>query len=81
MLNADQCELIKTQAKTMLTKLEWGTRGRNMDEPVRPLPLCELSTPHLENILISQPFVAVHYKAAILMLLRERYAKNDLTES
>lgn len=80
MLTADQCEEIKEKARSLLPSLQWGTVGPNLDQALKQVPLCELSTPHLENIIISLDYVNVCYKAAILQILQERYRKGDLKE-
>ena len=34
--------------------LKWGTYGKNGDQPITRVPICELTTPHIYNILTTQ---------------------------
>ncbi len=71
-LNASQCEALKTQADF---NLSWGFFGKELDQPVRYKTLDELDTDHLENIIIScGNTLPPKYLASILMLLKKRYS-------
>lgn len=71
-LNADECERLKASVVSK-THLSWGTMGPNLDEPCRDIPLCELATDHLENILITQVHIGAETRAIILHILKGRY--------
>ena len=51
----------------------WDTTGPKRDEELQKYSIKNLSTQHLENILITQPHVDNELAAAILMLLKKRY--------
>ena len=71
-LNAEALKDVaqKDNAAAFLT---WGTYGPNGDQPLTHKSLADLDTEHLENIIISQPHVLPHFKAAILCELKKRY--------
>ena len=48
--------------ETVCHRLLWGTYGKNGDEPLKYLPLCELEKSHLESILKTQKVGALYEK-------------------
>ena len=72
-LTAAECTKLKERAKTLREALTWSTFGPNQDEAVKKTLLTELTTEHLENILITQPHISPIYRATILDILKERY--------
>ena len=78
-LNPEECEALKKEVikDRLWEKLAWGKRdwtegtAKGDAEPKR---LADLETSHLENILITQPQLHYGYRAAILALLKERWA-------
>lgn len=52
---------------------EWGTYGKNGNEPLRWVRLIDCSTEHLENILRTQPQIRGHiYQRIIKSILNDR---------
>jgi hypothetical protein len=51
----------------------WGTMGPEGKGPRQFLPLCELETDHLENILITQRHISFETSLVILFILKDRY--------
>lgn len=74
-LTADECEALKKQVKDKEQDFQWGSYGPNRDEALEKSSIADLSTQHLENILITQPHLGNELAAAILMLLKKRYDK------
>lgn len=72
-LTADQCEELKDRVKDKEKEFKWGTFGPDRDEELQEYTINNLSTQHLENILITQPYIKNEMRAAILMLLKKRY--------
>ena len=72
-LTADQCEELKARVKNKEKEYTWGTYGPMRDEELQHYSIDNLSTQHLENILITQPQIRNELAAAILMLLKKRY--------
>lgn len=76
-LTADQCEDLKRTA-CFKTDRQWGAYGPEGESGLSHKPLRELSTPHLENILITQPQISPEVRAIILYLLKQRYQNEVL---
>ena len=75
-LGAKECEQLKNDILDRMDKgdeFTWGTTGPKRDEELQKYSIKNLSTQHLENILITQPHVDNELAAAILMLLKKRY--------
>ena len=72
-LSADECEALKNRVKNKEKEFTWGTFGPDRDEELQKYTISNLSTQHLENILITQPHIKNEMAAAILMLLKKRY--------
>lgn len=72
-LTADQCEALKEKVKDREAEYTWGTYGPKRDEELQRYSITQLSTQHLENLLITQPQISNELAAAILMLLKKRY--------
>lgn len=74
-LTADQCESLKKSVKDREQEFVWGSfspEGPDEDG-LEKSTLDKLTTQHLENILLTQCYISMEYKAAILMLLKKRY--------
>lgn len=72
-LNADQCEDLKSRALAHGKVYKWsdfGPDGKSKEKTRRRL--VDLSTDHLENILITQPQITPEYRAAILAIIMDR---------
>ena len=72
---AADVEAFKTAVAEGLDEYQWGTFGPEADQPMTVRLLKDLDTEHLENILITQNQIGVEYRAAIILLLRERYTR------
>lgn len=72
-LTADQCEALKEKVRDKEHDYQWGTYGPKRDESLQRYTIAQLSTQHLENLLITQPQIDNELAAAILMLLKKRY--------
>lgn len=72
-LDAKECEQLKLEIVDKIPEMTWGTFGPDGDQPLQYKPLAELDTDHLENILISQPTLNTNFKAAIVVILKNRY--------
>ena len=72
-LSAKDCEKLKISVIDKEEDYVWGTTGPKRDEELQKYSIKNLSTQHLENILITQPHVENELAAAILMLLKKRY--------
>lgn len=72
-LTADQCEELKASVRDREREFKWGNYGPDSDQSLAVTTIADLSTEHLENILITQPHVENELAAAILMLLKKRY--------
>ena len=73
-------EIVKLHAEVaeLIDEIEWGTKGLCFQHnPPKIVKLVSLETSHLENILIGQPHIGNFMRAAILHILRERYAKEE----
>lgn len=60
--------------------LRWANYGPDGDSPREETTLADLDTDHLEAILITQPQISPEYRAAILELIRLRWADEELNE-
>jgi hypothetical protein len=72
-LTAQECEELKERVKDKEKTFTWGTYGPVRDEDLQHYSIDNLSSQHLENILITQPQINNELAAAILMLLKKRY--------
>lgn len=71
-LTADQCEDMKSKALAHAKQYKWGSFGPDGTGKEKWSRLIDLSTEHLENILITQPQVTPEYRAAILAIIKDR---------
>jgi hypothetical protein len=53
-------------------KLLWGTRGKNGDEPVKQVCLCDCNSSHLKAIIRTQPQIDLMTESVIKSILTER---------
>lgn len=74
-LTADECESLKKRVRGREKEYPWGSFGPDRDEELDHSTIADLTTQHLENILITQPHISNELAAAILMLLKKRYDK------
>lgn len=74
-LDADECERLKDDVRDRAEEFSWGTHGPNGIDPLLKSNITDLSTQHLENILITQRHLDNKLAAAILMLLKKRYSR------
>lgn len=72
-LTAKECEELKNSMIDKEDEVTWGTFGPKRDENLQEYSIKNLSTQHLENILITQRHISNEMAAAILMLLKKRY--------
>ena len=73
-LKADECEQLKIDVADREKDFTWGTYGPDFRQPLSEHSIADLSTQHLENILITQRQLTNEHAAAILMLLKKRYS-------
>jgi hypothetical protein len=52
--------------------LQWGTFGPAGTEPMKQKTLIDLSTDHLENILVTQSHISAVYRKVILHIIKSR---------
>ena len=56
----------------------WGTYGKNGDEPLRRVPLSQMSDAHIQAVLDTQDHMAPYLRA--LMIVEQKYRKeHDIT--
>ena len=72
-MSADQVASLQRAIPNYLGAFEWGSHGRNGDEPLKQRKLVEMDTDHLEAVLITQSQISPAYRAAILHILKGRY--------
>lgn len=59
----------------------WGTRGKNGDEPLRFIPLCEMTSEHIEAILETQWQISDYVRKLFADELEFRQFYKNLVES
>jgi hypothetical protein len=72
MLNRLDCRKLKEEGLEYARNNKWGTYGPNGNEGLRWVPIIELSSDHIENILITQRHPSEQAKAAMIAVLNER---------
>lgn len=60
----------------IVKKMLWGTRGKSGIEPLKWLPLCSLTSEHLNNILTTQSHIGNFMKELIREILDGRNDKD-----
>ena len=72
---AEECRVMKevVDENPVECQVKWGTIGPDGKDSLKFLPIAELSTDHLENILITQPQASIPIKTIILKVLKKRY--------
>lgn len=70
-LGPDECSRLKEKGLKFARENKWGTYGSPSGE-LKYIYIIDLSTEHIENILITQPQVTPEYRAAMIAVLNSR---------
>lgn len=67
-----ECRKLKEAGLEYAHNNKWGTYGPNGNEKLRWVPIIELSSDHIENILITQYHLNEERRAAMIAVLNSR---------
>lgn len=67
------CNLTEEQMEEAIGEITWGTYGPDGKQPCKYIPLKDLDTEHLENILIFMSHPRPVMKKLLLYVLKKRY--------
>ena len=67
-----ECRKLKEAGLEYARNNKWGTYGPNGNEKLRWVPIIELPSDHIENILITQRHISEEMSAAMIAVLNSR---------
>ena len=72
--------LTRESPATDFYRIPWGTYGKSGKEPLRWIPLCELSNSHLSAIARTQIHIPFLWRWIITDILLERAKRGDIED-